>query len=437
MNSDFLVPNRFRSLDGSQTVHGYLQQPDRYREFDAFDFTPRTIARGSGLSYVAASMGDDTRSVDMRHFNRVLSFDVANQWVEVEAGVKIGVLCGHLLRHGLILSVMPGHPNISVGGCMAFDVHGKNHTRDGTFRNSVISFTLLTPSGLISDVTREDPIFDATLGGMGLTGIILSAKIALVPIAGTLCALDIFPVSGLEQGREVLLENNSSADFSYSWHDFGGRGSGHGYVISGNFCDQSGGTSGWESGIPDPRPGRAMAFLNKFSIPCATFAYGKVLNSKNGKTINLFDAVFPLSKGRIYFSLHGRRGFLEHQVVVPHDRWLPYVSRFEGLRVKHGVRFSIASLRLFDGDRKMITFTGKGVSLTFDLPNTSDGQAFLSEVDQLDCEMGAVANPSKDSRLPASVFRRQMPGLSDFLEIRERVDPDHLLSSSLSQRLEL
>ena len=79
MNRIFLVPNRFRSLDGSQTVHGYLQQPDRHREFDAFDFTPRTIARGSGLSYVAASMGDDTRSVDMRHFNRVLSFDVANQ----------------------------------------------------------------------------------------------------------------------------------------------------------------------------------------------------------------------------------------------------------------------------------------------------------------------------------------------------------------------
>ena len=215
------------------------------------------------------------------------------KWVEVEAGVKIGVLW-HLLRHGLILSVMPGHPNISVGGAWLSmytvrTIRGMELSETRSFHSHCLPLL-----GLISDVTREDPIFDATLGGMGLTGIILSAKIALTPIAGTLCALDIFPVSGLEQGREVLLENNSSADFSYSWHDLRPvLDMDMSYLAI--FVISQAAPQGGKAAL-QIQPGRAMAFLNKFSIPCATFAYGKVLNSKTEKTINLFDAVFPCPK---------------------------------------------------------------------------------------------------------------------------------------------
>ena len=140
------VPATFVSFDGAVSASGVCQRPDRYRFIDAPDpdLAPR-IARGGGYSYAAASFGAGSVVQDMRRFNRILGFDPAARIIEVEAGVTLGDVFAVASREGLGLPVQPGYPAITVGGCIAANVHGKNPVREGTFVDSVLDLTLFHP----------------------------------------------------------------------------------------------------------------------------------------------------------------------------------------------------------------------------------------------------------------------------------------------------
>ena len=154
-------------------------QPDRFRHWYELPYESYQISRGAGLSLSAASFGADSISVSHERFGRILDFHSDTGEVEVEAGIRLFELHNFLISKGYFLVIQPGHGQISIGGCIAADIHGKNQLKDGTFLEQVISLKLFHPSHGILELSRElnSEIFFLTCGGYGLTGHILSVKL--------------------------------------------------------------------------------------------------------------------------------------------------------------------------------------------------------------------------------------------------------------------
>jgi len=197
----------FVSVDRQVTAHSRYCAPDRYRDLHkAVNLSEPLIGRGAGLSYVAASFDRESTSISMTHFNRILRFDPARMEVEVEAGMAVGKLSAFLAEHMLYLPVQPGYPQITVGGCIAGNVHGKNQYRDGLFSDWIISLRLLHPAHGELECSRAEnfDVFDLTCGGLGLTGIVLAATLRLkkLPSRGFLTSTEWF--SGLRAAFDVV-----------------------------------------------------------------------------------------------------------------------------------------------------------------------------------------------------------------------------------------
>src|SRR5258708_4875251 len=181
-----LETTTFVSFDGGVSTRASYCRPDRYRTIE--DHAARTLrtARGGGYSYAAASFDGGSLVEDMTRLNRVLSIDPASRVVEVEAGMTLGDLFALTAPLGLWLPVQPGYPDITIGGCIAANVHGKNPHREGTFESSVVSLNLYHPQRGTVRIDRENEteLFELTCGGYGLARIILAATLPLEPLTG-------------------------------------------------------------------------------------------------------------------------------------------------------------------------------------------------------------------------------------------------------------
>ena len=179
----------------------------------------------------------------MAHFNRVLRFDPADRTIEVEAGMNLGELLGLTAKKGLYLPVQPGYPAITVGGCIAANVHGKNPAKQAAFVNYVADLNIFHPVCGISRINRQNNplLFDMTCGGYGLTGVILSATLKLEPFPGALLSTKRTSVGSLAEGLGIIRESTGKGAHAYSWHDGApvGRTFGRGFVFQGSYIADS------------------------------------------------------------------------------------------------------------------------------------------------------------------------------------------------------
>ncbi len=184
------------SFDGAVRASTIVYKPDRYSFWDGIE---TGISRGAGLSYTAASFSKAGASVDHTSFNRILDWDSETGIVEVETGITLGELYRFALARGFFLPVQPGHPKITIGGCIGADAHGKNQFRDGTFISIVESLRLFHPAHGILELSRSsDPqLFALTCGGYGLTGNVLTTRFRLSPIRSNSVQLQITPVENI------------------------------------------------------------------------------------------------------------------------------------------------------------------------------------------------------------------------------------------------
>src|SRR6266571_127507 len=205
---------RYRSFDGGTRIETRCFAPDRYRFWDT-GTSQVGISRGAGLSYSPASFSKSVPSVEHSRFNRLLDFDSDRKILEVETGTTLGQVYRFAAPRGLFLPVQPGHPKITVGGCIGADVHGKNQFRDGTFLVVVESLRLFHPNHGLLELSRSSnpEMFFLTCGGYGLTG-------------------NIFEFAG------DLAHAGAQNELVYSWHDFTARGAafGRGMMVAGNFA---------------------------------------------------------------------------------------------------------------------------------------------------------------------------------------------------------
>jgi decaprenylphospho-beta-D-ribofuranose 2-oxidase len=442
---------RYRSFDGGTRIETRCFAPDRYRFWDTGS-SQVGISRGAGLSYSPASFSKSVPSVEHSRFNRLLDFDSDGKILEVESGVTLGQIYQFAERRGLFLSVQPGHPKITVGGCVGADVHGKNQFRDGTFLAVVESLCLFHPNHGLLELSRSSnaDMFFLTCGGYGLTGNILTARLRLTPVASPNVRLEIVPIRNIFDFAGDLANAAAQNELVYSWHDFTARGAafGRGMMVIGNFAKE---VSRLAAPATSRSPRNSVSRLDSATrglMPFSLFngvttpifnhmyhAWFQMTSSK--KLISLYEFLFPVHNKEAYFYWFGAKGFHECQIIVDAARFNSFVSEIQRRLERHPVAVTLASAKLFRGQRKLIRFTGDGICLTLNFPRDQAGAAFARFMDDLMLKHGGWPNLIKDSRLTADVVNTAYPECEQFRERLRAFDPRRLYRSELSDRIRL
>lgn len=406
------------------------------------------IARGSGLSYCAASFGGGAASVDMTGFDRVLDVDSAGGAVHVQAGITLGALHAYLAPRGLYLPVQPGYSQITVGGCIAADVHGKNPSRDGTFGAQVERLTLFHPDhGTIALSRTEHPeIFDLTRGGYGLTGVILSAVLKAQRLPGARVISTDYPAADAPAAAALLRQHAAESDFTYAWLDFAhlDHRFGRGYVTALRFDGDAAAATEADHAFPPGRltPERRGRFvvpvLYRPSIQAMNFLYTALRRRKGpGTAAALGTALFTFNGNEIYHAFYGRPGFHETQVIVPHAALPEYVACLRQHSTRFRAPIALGAGKLFAGAPAGLRFDGDGVCIAINLRRGRAAADFLTALDRDVVRLGGRPNIVKDSRLPRAVFEAAYPAADAVRSGLRAWDPKRRFRSEVSERLGL
>lgn len=440
------MKSRFCSLDRHLKATCDYLAPDRFADLMAVPAKPGLIPRGSGLSYVAASFGEGGTSVGLGAFDRILGLDPVARTMEVEAGITLGKLYDVLTPRGLCLAVQPGYPAITVGGCIAGNVHGKNHVREGVFGRHVLSLRLLHPRhGLIEASPDENAeVFDLTIGGLGLTGVILSARLRLAPLAGGMVEKTHHAVDSLEEAFREVGQLRDQTDMLYAWLDLASpsRPLGRGYVTAASMKEGVGADIGKGRGPsldPQRRDIRRQPIFNHATIPWINRLYRwNALRAPDPSPVPLYNFLFPAIGLETYFHFFGKAGLIEQQVLLPAAAVDSYIPEFRRVFSRHRVPSILTTLKAFGGGRQhALHYDGEGFSFTIDVASSPAALALLAELDEVNTHHGGITAVLKDSRLSADVAQRQYPGLEPFRERLHGFDPQRLFTSALSERLKL
>ncbi|MBN8728763.1 MAG: FAD-binding oxidoreductase [Xanthomonadales bacterium] len=420
-----------------------VQRPDRYRLLDALPTDVPRIPRGGGVSYVAASFGAGGVSQELGAFDRLLAFDEAAGRLTVEAGARIGDVQRFLLARGWYLAVAPGHPRASIGGCIAADVHGKNPARDGTFRSQVEAMELHAPlrGTVVASRQRNPELFEASCGGLGLTGSIARVRLKLArPPSGLV--MRRVPVTSLAEAAAVLRES-ANARVLYGWHDGRARAFGRGVVWVGLSSDRA------EGAVEDmpprdadlPATVRALPFevWNRAGIAAANGWLGWRWRRAGQSPESLAAALFPLNRARVYFAGFGKAGMAEAQWLVPHRRFDAFAEALADEVARSRPRITLIASKLFAGRAAGLSFDGNGVALAIQLaaPREAPQQRFLEALAGLALAHEGRPNLIKDSSLDGEVARRGIAGFDTARGQLAAHNPGGLHGSELSRRLGL
>jgi len=414
------------------------------------DAGPRgVLARGLGRSYGDAAQNGGGVVVDMTARHRVLSVDNQTGLVEVEAGASLDQLMRELLPLGFFVPVSPGTRQVTVGGAVAADIHGKNHHVDGSFGRHVVSMDLLCSDGTIRTLTPESELFWATVGGMGLTGLVLRVTLKMKKVQSAYCLVDTERCANLDDLLERMTEGDHRYTYSVAWIDCLARGSSLGRSVL---------TRGWPATLEQlPRKLRDHALdfhprqvavappvfpsgmLNRATVAAFNEVwFRKAPRERHGEVQSIAAFFHPLDAVSSWNRIYGPKGFLQYQFVVPFGAEGTLRRCIEMLSDAGQASF-LAVLKRFgaQGDGHL-SFPTPGWTLALDIPL---GAPILGGLlDRLDAEVIAAGGReylAKDSRLPASAIARMYPRLEQWRAIRKGVDPDGVFTSDLARRLGL
>lgn len=409
------------------------------------------IPRGLGRSYGDAAQNAGGLVVDMTGLNRIHRIDVDAAVVEVDAGVSLDTLMRRLLPFGLWIPVLPGTRQVTVGGAIAADIHGKNHHVEGSFGNHVLSMELLTADGQVRTLTPDGPesdLFWATVGGMGLTGIVLRATIRLQRTETAYFLVDTERTRDLDDLMARLTANDDQYTYSVAWFDSVSTGARMGRAVL---------TRGWSAKVDDlPRrlrrnplkfdapqlatmpPIFPSGLLNRLTIGAFNeLWYRKAPRERRGEVQNITQFFHPLDIVAEWNRVYGPRGFLQYQFVVPYGAEDVVRRSMEMISSSGHVSFLNVLKRFGAGNRGMLSFPTPGWTLAVDIPVGPGLAELLDRLDELVLEAGGRIYLAKDSRLTPEALRAMYPRLDEWQKVRASVDPHGVFNSDLSRRLKL
>jgi decaprenylphospho-beta-D-ribofuranose 2-oxidase len=409
------------------------------------------IARGLGRSYNNAAQCAGGVVISTARLNRIIELDTAAGLATCEAGVSLEQLMVAGLPGGWFVPVSPGTRQVTVGGAIAADVHGKNHHVAGSFASHVPSFDLLLPGGELRTVTRQgDPsLFWATAGGMGLTGLIVRATVQLKPVATSRVRVDTVRTADIDETMAVLAEYDRACPYTVAWSDSLARGGrlGRSVVTSGDFAGLADLAPGDRA---DPFAFRAAArlgvpavfppgLINRYTVAAGNEAwFRKAPRHRRGELQTIGKFFHPLDGIRNWNRVYGPGGLRQYQYVVPLGQEAAVRRSFELVSKARAPSFVTVLKRFGPGDPGLLSFPMAGWTLALDFPARTRGLAgLLGSLDQLVIEAGGRVYLAKDSRVPAGLLPQMYPRLTDFRKLRAELDPNELFASDLSRRLGL
>lgn len=403
------------------------------------------LTRGLGRSYGDASLpprghGPVASSVQA---DRVLSFDETKGILRAEAGVTLGRLARLFLPRGFFPPVVPGTRDVTIGGMVAADVHGKNHHVAGTLGNHVLALRMRLPDGSVEEIREETrpEVFRATLGGMGLTGHILEVELAMERIPSRSIVEEALPFPDLESLVDGLQRASLDWPFTVAWSDLLAKrgGFGRGVLLCGRWA---------RAGEAPTSPPREMTRVPiPFAMPSWLLSDTSVgtfhalryewASRRAGSNVRSAESFFwPLDAIRDWNLLYGRRGMTQYQCVIPREASMRGVRRVAEVARSGGPGPFLAVVKdCGDEGRGLLSFPMPGVSLALDFPVHEGTPALVARLNEVVLAAGGRIYLAKDAFTRAEDFAAMEHRLGAFLEVRRRLDPHRRLESALAARL--
>ncbi len=412
-------------------------RPERVSALTAILSETPAPAFGNCRSYGDACLNDGGRAIDMTRLDRFLAFDEATGVLEVEAGLTIGEIARVMAPRGWLPAVMPGTGFATVGGAIAMDVHGKNHHQAGSFGQHVVSLQLIAggKAQKVSPRGKTARLFRATAGGLGQTGVIVSAELQLLRCKG-----DVVMVT--EQRAEdfdafVALLDRSDATYSVGWIDATARGEALGRGI----LEEAETGAGL---VPAPKPSKTVPMdAPRFALsPPVVRAFNSAYYRRvprDGRTVvkPIGEFFFPLDRIHDWNRLYGKRGFYQFQCVVPPDQVESLRDMLARISAS-GLASPLAVIkRMGDGRAGYMSFPMQGYTLAVDFRAVPAAARLIATLEDLTAKAGGRIYLAKDALLSGDKVRAMYPEWADWAKAAAKADPDGALATDLVRRLGL
>lgn len=408
----------------------------------------RAIARGAGRAYGDSAMSA-ANTLDMRRFNRMVSFDAATGRLVAEAGVLLADVISAFLPLGWFPAVTPGTRFVTLGGMIAADVHGKNHHKDGSMASCVDWIELMGADGTVRrcSSSRNKALFDWTLGGMGLTGVILRAAIRLRRVETGWIRQETIPAPNLAAAMAVF-ESRGEATYSVAWIDCLAKGEalGRSLVMLGEHAARSDltaqrartpfpGTRRARLSLPLDLPGLA---LNRVTVGAFNALYWQAgLRRAGGQLVDWDSYFYPLDRIGGWNRIYGRKGLVQFQCVLPPDAAAAGLAALLGETAEAGQGSFLAVLKKFGPGRGGLSFPTEGYTLALDFPVNRRSLALVDRLERIAVAHGGRFYLAKDARLTPARLRQADPRADDFAAMRQAEGLAAAFASAQSERLEL
>ena len=424
----------------------------RYPKQDARLLMPSTIAslesiskqensfitRGMGRSY-----GDSANAphvLQTTYINHFIEFDKATGKLTAEAGITLREILEVIVPSGWFLPVTPGTSYVTLGGAIASDVHGKNHHSAGTFGQHVKSLSIVLGTGEVVTASPQShaDLFHATCGGMGLTGIIISATIQLLPIRSSLISQKTIKADCIEAACEAF-ETNNDATYSVAWIDCLSKGKslGRSVIMLGEHAEQGGLEIDTRQKVSVPFSTPSV-LLNSLTMKAFNTAYWHKSKDNLRQTVALMPYFYPLDAIGEWNRLYGKKGFLQFQCVVPK---LDGVANMRKLltEISHsGYGSFLAVLKQFGtGNENLLSFPIEGYTLALDFKASQPAFQTVRRLEEMVVDMGGRLYLTKDAVMQESTFKATYPNWEKFEAVREQYGAIGKFTSTQSERLGL
>ena len=420
-----------------KTAHTHVHRPawnDQVPEILESAAADSLLSRGLGRSYGDSCLNGGRELIDCRRLNRILSFDEASGMLRCESGVTLSDIIDIFLPKGWFLPVTPGTRFVTVGGAIANDVHGKNHHRTGTFGSHIRQIGLhRSNDGLVACSSLENAdMLRATIGGLGLTGVIAWADVQLKRVAGPWIDADSVPFQSLGSFLDLSRDSDGRFEYTVAWLDcFSGRNP-RGVFFRGNHAESCGKEFRPKRGPQVPFPLPAW-MLNRYSVRAFNNAYYELHARRKGVTVVPYDSFFyPLDSIRQWNLLYGKQGFLQYQCVIPETN-LEAIEELLDRVAESGMGSFLGVLKQFGSapSAGMLSFPRPGLTIALDFAMRGERTLQLMQsLDEVVQQSGGALYPAKDARMSPALFETSFPCWRNFVPY---IDPK--MSSSFWRRV--
>lgn len=381
------------------------------------------IAYGMGRSYGDVCLNPGGTLWHTRLLDHFIAFDPATGILRCESGVSLKAIQQLFIPRGWALPVTPGTWFVTVGGAIANDVHGKNHHVAGSFGDHLVSLTIIRSDGerIVCSSDDNSPWFHATVGGLGLTGLITEATIKLKPVSSACVEVEKIGFSGIDEFMQLSIESESQYEYIVSWLDAVSAKQPRGIFMRGNDTPATAcGGKARNLGMPVAPP---FSLVNHYTIKTFNQLYFNLNKGRNKPHLEHYRTFFyPLDHIHYWNRIYGPKGFFQHQCVIPRESGADVLKDLIQTIDDADQGSFLSVLKIFGNRRSvgMLGFPRPGITLAMDFPNKGEStRRVLKRLDDIVAAAGGAIYMAKDATMSRSLFESGYPGLEEFARFRD------------------